>query len=175
MSLKQSSHAWFDKLNNVLILFGFSRCHSNHSAFVYKKRMRLMILIIYIDDIIVSGNDLDGIEEVKNKLKETFQTKDPGQLRYFLGIEVEHSRNGIILRKYVQDLLTKIGMLGSKLVDISMDPNSNLNGTTSEVFNDIRRYKSLVGKLIYLTVNKRDITFVAEIISQFMETPRKIH
>lgn len=68
-------------------------------------------------------------------------------MHYFLGIEVARSRNGIVLslRKYVQDLLIEIGMLGSKQMDILMDSNSSLNDTTSEYFSDKRRYMSLVG------------------------------
>lgn len=110
----------------------------------------LVVLVVYVDDIIVSGSDLNGIEEVQNKLKTHFQTKDLGPLRYFLGIEVARSRKGIVLsqRKYTKDLLSETGMLGSKPADTPMDPNLQLDDENSPEFEDKRRYRSLVGKLI---------------------------
>ena len=67
----------------------------------------MIILIVYVDDIIVSGSDVDGIEEVKTNLKRKFLIKDLGKLRYFLGIEVARGIKGLVLsqRKYVHDLL----------------------------------------------------------------------
>lgn len=78
-----------------------------------------------MDGTIVFGNDLNGIEEVKSQFKEHLQTKILGQIRYFLGIEVAHSKREVLLsqRKNVQDLLIEKGMLGSKPTNTPMDPN----------------------------------------------------
>ena len=110
------------------------------------------------------------------ELKMHFHTKDLGRLRYFLGIEVAKGRHGLVLsqRKYTQALLSEIGMLGSKPAETLMDPNINMDEGSTE-FEDKRRYRRLVGKLIYLTVTRPDITFAVSAMSQYMQNPRKIH
>lgn len=65
---------WFDKLNNVFISFEFSTCHSKHSVFACKTKLGHVILIVHVDDIIIFGK-LDGIEDMKNKLEESFKQK----------------------------------------------------------------------------------------------------
>ena len=75
-------------------------------------------MIEYVDDIIITGNDKQGIDDLKIYLQNSFQTKDLGKLCYFLGIEVARSKDGINLsqRKYVLDILEECGLLGSKPV-----------------------------------------------------------
>ena len=101
----------------------------------------IVILVVYVDDIIVSGGDTLAIKEVKSQLKKNFHTKDMGQLRYFLGIEVANGRHGLILsqRKYTQDLLSETGMLGSKPTESPMDLNTNLHDEESPNFEDNKR------------------------------------
>ena len=85
-------------------------------------------MIVYVDDIIITGDDQKCIVELKNFLRLQFRTKDLGKLRYFFGIEVARSKDGISLsqRKYVLDILEETGLLGSKPVDTPMDPNVKL-------------------------------------------------
>ena len=68
---------------------------------------KITILIVYVDDIIITGDDLEEIEKLKKQLAKEFEIKELGQLKYFLGIEVAHSRNGIFIfqQKYILDLL----------------------------------------------------------------------
>ena len=83
------------------------------------------------------------------------------------------SKQGVILsqRKYIQGLLTTTGMLGAKLAGSPMDQNVVLDDTLSPKFEDTKRYKSLIGKLIYLIVTKPDITFVVSVLSQYIQDP----
>ena len=87
------------------------------------------------------------------------------------------SSEGICLsqRKYVLDLLTETGMLGSKPVDPPMDPNTKLLPDQGELLEDPEQYRRLVGKLNYLTVTRPDIAFAVSVISQFMSSPRSTH
>ena len=102
-----------------MIILYFSE-HSNDG--------KITVFIVYVDDIIVTGNDLDEIRRLKGKLAKEFEIKDLGTLRYFLGIEVARSSKGIFIsqRKYVLDLLQETGMLGCKPGDTSIDPNHKL-------------------------------------------------
>jgi hypothetical protein len=113
---------------------------------------KTVTLIIYVDDMIVIGNDEEGISELQRYLASEFEMKDLGELKYFLGIEVYRSKLGIFLsqRKYVLDLLAKTGMLDCKPVDISIVQNHCLAKYPNQVPTNRERYQKLVGRLIYL-------------------------
>ncbi|KAL0368234.1 UNVERIFIED_CONTAM: Retrovirus-related Pol polyprotein from transposon RE2 [Sesamum calycinum] len=124
------------------------------------------ILAVYVDDILITGSDIDGIEEAKTYLQKHFVTKDLGRPRYFLGIEIAHSKHGVSLsqRKYACDLLQEAGLLGTKPVDTPMDSNPNFWNDDGNYLEDKTKYRRLVGKLIYLTVTRPDISFVVGLI-----------
>ena len=88
----------------------------------------MSILIVYVDDIIVTGNDNEEIRELKNKMSQEFEIKDLENLKYFLGIEVARSKHGIFIsqRKYVLDLLNEARMLGGRLTDTPIETNLKL-------------------------------------------------
>ena len=113
-----------------------------------------------MDDIIISGSDSTGFADLKRYLGQHFQTKDLGTLRYFLGIEVARSSQGLYLsqRKYVLDLLSKTSLLGARPANTPMDSIVKLDGEQGKLFSDVGRYRHLLGKLIYLTVTRPDIT-----------------
>ena len=102
---------------------------SNHSVFYHHTSSgHCIYLIVYVDDIVITGSDHDGIQKLKQHLFSYFQTKDLGKLKYFLGIELARSNSGVVMyqRKYVLDILEEIGMLDCKPVDAPMDPNVKL-------------------------------------------------
>ncbi|XP_058217335.1 uncharacterized mitochondrial protein AtMg00810-like [Rhododendron vialii] len=120
-----------------------------------------VLLIVYVDDIIITGDDQKGFEELKQFLHSQFHTKDLGKLWYFLGIEVARSKDGISLsqRKYVLDILEETGLLGAKPVETPLDPNVKLCVDQGEEFPHPDQYRRLVGKLNYLTNTRPDISF----------------
>jgi hypothetical protein len=84
--------------------------------------------VVYVNDVVIIGDDSGGIAQLKMFLQQTFHIKDLGKPRYFLGIEVARSWTGINLsqRKYVFYLLEETSLLGSYLVDSPMDLNQKL-------------------------------------------------
>ncbi|KAL0323461.1 UNVERIFIED_CONTAM: Retrovirus-related Pol polyprotein from transposon RE2 [Sesamum angustifolium] len=137
----------------------------------------MVVLAVYVDDILITGSDIDGIEEAKTYLQKHFVTKYLGRPRYFLGIEIAHSKHGVSLsqRKYACDLFQEAGLLGSKPVDTPMDSNPDFWNDDGNYLEDKTKYRRLVGKLIYLTVTRPDISFAVGLVSQFMDKPRSIH
>ncbi|KAK4385641.1 Retrovirus-related Pol polyprotein from transposon RE2 [Sesamum angolense] len=121
----------------------------------------MVVLAVYVDDILITGSDIDGIEKAKTYLQKPFVTKDLGRPRYFLGIEIAHSKHGVSLshRKYTCDLLQEAGFLGTKPVDTPMDSNPDFWNDDGNYLEDKTKYRRLVGKLIYLTVTRPDISF----------------
>nr|XP_027118139.1 uncharacterized protein LOC113735320 [Coffea arabica] len=148
---------------------------SDHSVFYKQSEAGIILLVVYMDDIVITGNDAAGISSLKTFLHSQFQTKDLGLLKYFLGIEVAKSRMGIFLfqRKYVLDLQSETGKLGAKPASTPMIPNLQL--TKGELLEDLGRYRRLVGKLNYLTVTRPDIAYSVSVVSQYMSNPTVNH
>ena len=126
--LKQNPRAWFGKFNQAVEEFGMQKSKSDHSVFYRNSNSSIILLVVYVDDIVITGNDSKGISSLKSFLQSQFHTKDLGMLRYFLGIEVMRSKHGIFLsqRKYVFDLLSETGKLGEKPCNSPMVPGVHL-------------------------------------------------
>ena len=103
--------------------------------------------------------------------------KDLGSLHYYLGIEILRNTHGLVLsqRKYALELLKCGNVLNDKPVTIPIDPLATLNLTDGELLQDPSRYRTLVGKLIYLTITRPDISFAAQLLSKFSQAPRTPH
>lgn len=124
--LKQSLRAWFRRFYQVLRRHGYSQGHVDHTMF-YKHLTngKFAILIMYVDDIILIGDDIGEMEKLKRVLVSEFEVKNLGFLRYFLGMDVARTTQGIVVcqRKYTLDLLEEIGMLGCKPIDTPIEVN----------------------------------------------------
>jgi len=150
---------------------------TGHSVFFKSSSLNKVIyLVIYVDDIVITGNDQEGIKDVKQHLFSHFQTKALGRLCYFHGI-VAQPQEGIAIfqGKYVLDILEEIGMLECKLVDAPMDPNVKLLQNQGEPYPDQGKYRRLVRKLNYLTMTRLDISFDGSVVSQFLNSPCDSH
>ena len=88
---------------------------------------------MYVDDIVLTGNDLEEVRKLKKQMAAKFEIKDLGALKYFLGIELARSKHGILIsqRKFVLDLLKEMGILGSKACDTPMEHNQKLGDDSS--------------------------------------------
>ncbi|RVW21525.1 Retrovirus-related Pol polyprotein from transposon RE2 [Vitis vinifera] len=154
--LKQSPRAWFSRFSSVVQEFGMLRSTADHSVFYHHNSLgQCIYLVVYVDDIVITGSDQDGIQKLKQHLFTHFQTKDLGKLKYFLGIEIAQSSSGVVLsqRKYALDILEETG----------------------EPLGDPGRYRRLVGKLNYLTITRPDISFPVSVVSQFLQSPCDSH
>ena len=120
--LKQST--WLGKFRQAVEEFGMWKSKSDHSVFYRNFSSGIILLVVYVDDIVITWSDSKGISSLKSFLQSQFHTKDLGMLRYFLGIEVMRSKHGIFLsqRKYVLDLLSKTRKLGVKSCSSPMVP-----------------------------------------------------
>ncbi|RVX18159.1 Retrovirus-related Pol polyprotein from transposon TNT 1-94 [Vitis vinifera] len=176
--LKQSPRAWFNRFSSVVQEFGMLRSTVDHSVFYHHNSLgQCIYLVVYVDDIVITGSDQDDIQKLKQHLFTHFQIKDLGKLKYFLGIEITQSSSSVVLsqRKYALDILEETGMLDCKPVDTPMDPNVKLVPGQGEPLGDPGRYRRLVGKLNYLTITRPDISFPVIVVSQFLQSPCDSH
>jgi hypothetical protein len=134
-------------------------------------------LLVYVDDIVVASDNSAEVSKFIKLLNDRFQLKDLGQLKYFLGLEIARSELGISVcqRKYALEVLEDSGLLASKPVHFPMEPNVKFSKDSGQILEDPTAYRRLVGRLLYLTISRPDISFVVQVLSQFMAQPRAPH
>ena len=125
---KVSIVAWFGRFSLATKRYGFTQSNTNHTLFLKRQQGKVTVLIIYVDDIIITGDDREEISRLQKQLASEFEMTNLGGLKYFLGIEVAKSNQGIFLsqRKYILDLLSEVGLLECKPVDTLIVQNHKL-------------------------------------------------
>lgn len=174
--LKQASRQWFAKFSEAVQSAGYVQSKADYSLFTKKQGKSFTALLIYVDDILITGNDSASIVALKKFLHSHFRIKDLGDLKYFLGIKVSSSTHGIFIsqRKFALEMIKDAGLLGTTLVDTPMERGLKLSNK-SDLLKDPSRYRRLVGRLIYLTISRPDINYPVHVFSRFMHEPRKCH
>ena len=149
---------------------GFHRAHVDHSLYVNENDIGIVAITIYVDDLIIVGDSAIEIDHVKGLLKQEFEMKDLGDLRYFLGIEIIRTLEGIWLsqRQYALDMLSKYGMADCKPIAMPLDVNAKLSAHVGDIMEDVTMYRKIVGSLIYLTITRPDLSYIVGLESQFM-------
>ncbi|GJT62024.1 ribonuclease H-like domain-containing protein [Tanacetum coccineum] len=178
--LKQAPRQWNAKLIQTLVECGFKQSKSDYSLFTKSEKGIFLALLLHVDDIIVTGNNIDEIEKFKEFLRTKFQIKDLGKLKYFLGIEVLETDLGVCLsqRKYCLDLLSEYGLLACKPSATPLEQNLAIRNERTDIdkiLDYITEYQRLIGKLIYLTHTRPDISYSVHCLSQFMHKPLRSH
>ena len=175
--LKQASRQWFLKFSQSLLQLGFITSSGDHTLFLKNSGGIYMAVLVYVDGIVIASSCDKATELLKTALQASFKLRDLGTLRYFLGLEIARSSAGISIcqRKYVLDLLTETGLLGSKPSSIPLDPSLKLSKEDGELLPNAEPYRRLIGKLLYLTFNRPDITFSVHKICQYTSSPRAPH
>ena len=130
--------------------------------------------------MVITGNSLEEIEKFKKFLNNKFKIKDLGELKFFLGIEVLKTKDGLCLnqRKYCLELLHEYGLLACRPVITPLPENIVLKYKEYDddtLLKNITSYEKLVGKLIYLTMTRSDIAYAVHCLSQYMHAPLKSH
>ena len=175
--LKQAPRCWFAKLTTALKKFGFKQSYSDYSLFRYIKDSRSLRVLIYVDDLIIAGDDLNMMTRFKAYLNEWFKMKDLGKAKYFLGIEIARGPMGMFLsqRKYALDIVAEAGLLGCKPVATPMEQNHKLLADKGPFYRDPVRFRRVVGRLVYLAITRPELSYTIHILSQVMHKPREAH
>ncbi|XP_031252284.1 uncharacterized protein LOC116110205 [Pistacia vera] len=157
---------------------GFSStCSQDVSLFFYKKDSQVVYLLVYVDDILVIGNNSQLIDQVVTDLNNQFALKILGEVQYFLDFEIQRNAIGLLLAqtKYAQDLLQKAGMKDSKPCPTRMATGVKLRKENSEMFDQPTLYRSIIGDLQYLILSRLDLAFSVNKLSQFLQSPTVAH
>ena len=175
--LKQAPRAWYGRINAFLQNIGFKTCQADSSLYAYVQGEYIVLLIIYVDDLILTGSSDMLIQDIKSKLKGEFDMKDLGELKYFLGIEIIRDAydTWMVQRQYALDMLSRYGMTACKPISVPLEQNVKLRADTGDLLEDPAMYRQMVGSLIYMTITRPDLSYAVGLVSQFMQSPRKPH
>ncbi|XP_022891927.1 uncharacterized protein LOC111406783 [Olea europaea var. sylvestris] len=174
--LKQAPRAWFQRLGSFLIQLGFYCNRSDTSLFIFHKHSNIIYLLLYVDEIIIIGNNSSLLATFTWKLNSEFATKDLGLLSYFLSLESTTTSDGLFISqlKYARDILTHAQLLDSKLVHTPMVILQTLS-VDGLLFSNPTLNRSLIGALQYLTITRPDIAHAVDSVSQFLHSPTEDH
>ncbi|KAJ9548514.1 hypothetical protein OSB04_021057 [Centaurea solstitialis] len=144
--LKQAPRAWFQRLSMALFSIGFKGSKTDPSLFIYSSQGTILYMLVYVDDIIITGNNDVAINAVVNRLRTTFAIKDLGPLHYFLGIEIVPTGKDVILsqKKYIMELLQRAGLSGSKPTPSPMTTANPLYANDSPAFSDPIKFRQII-------------------------------
>ena len=175
--LKQAPRAWYSLIESYFMKEGFQKCPYEHTLFLKKSERGILIVCLYVDDLIFSGNDESMFSKFKQSMMAEFDMTDLGRMRYFLGIEVHQKGDGIFLsqRKYTQEVLERFGMEDCNPVHNPIVPGLKMVRDENGVKVDGTMYKQIVGSLMYLIATRPDIVYSVNLISRFMEHPTQLH
>jgi hypothetical protein len=167
--------AWYTHLSDFLLSIGFLASKVDISLFILYDGTNIFYLLVYIDDILLTGSNSAMLHRLVQLLSSEFKLRDLGDVHYFLGIEVQSTGMGLMLRqhKYILDILTRAGMTSYKPVDTLFSP-SKLAIQPDHPFSDPTRFRQIVGALQYLTFTRPDICFVVNRVCQYMHAPTPI-
>ncbi|CAM8886571.1 unnamed protein product [Rhodiola kirilowii] len=177
--LKQSPRAWYAKLSTRLHQLGFKPSRADTSLFILCRPQLTIYMLVYVDDIIITGSCPDSINGLIKSLSSSFPIKDLGQLNYFLGLEVLHNSGGLVLsqRKYALDLLHRSAMENCKPTSTPLSTTEKLSREHGRPLgkDDALKYRSIVGGLQYLTLTRPDISFAVNKVCQYLSKPTDAH
>ena len=177
--LKQAPRQWYAKINKYLVeTLGFKSSANDPCLYVRHKPANLTIIALYVDDLLIAGNDIKSISTVKRQLSKIFEMKDLGKLDVMLGIHVERCRRKKLLfisqPDYAQTILHRFDMQDSNPMStpmVSFKTSTNTSNDSIEI-----PYRQAIGSLMYLMVGTRpDIAFAICRLAQFSENPTKEH
>jgi hypothetical protein len=141
--LKQAPRAWFAKFSSTISQHGFSASSYDSALFFRRLDHGITLLLLYVDNMIITGDDVQGIQDLKRFLGQHFEMKDLGPLSYFLGLEVFSSSDGYYLTqaKYTSDLISRAEITDNKIVDTPIEYNNRLNTHDGEPLPDATLYR----------------------------------
>ncbi|KAM1824444.1 hypothetical protein ACFX13_024030 [Malus domestica] len=175
--LKQAPRAWFQRFSDFLLELGFHESSCDYNLFVFRKQGVYIILLIYVDDILITGNSPPQISRLITRLGTLFSMKDLGHLRYFLGIEVNYYGTAMHLcqSKYALDLLSRTKFTEAKPISTPVSSGHKLSAYEGDSFDKPEVYRSVVGALQYITITRPDLSYAVNQVCQFMHAPTTSH
>lgn len=175
--LKQASCQWNQELTKFLLSSGYVQSKHDYSLFVKYDGYKFTTALVYVDAMLLTGNCEAEMLATKGALDNQLTIKDLGLAHYFLGIELCRTDSGTFFnqRKYILDLLSDAGLIESKPVAFPLPQGTTLSADQGKLLDNPNTYKRLIGRLLYLTMIRSEVSYAIQHLSQFVAFPRDTH
>uniref|UniRef100_A0AAV1VFK5 Reverse transcriptase Ty1/copia-type domain-containing protein n=1 Tax=Peronospora matthiolae TaxID=2874970 RepID=A0AAV1VFK5_9STRA len=176
--LKQASRVWNETFDEFVCSIGFEASAFDPCLYIKVVDGHCVLVLVYVDDVLVTGSSLELIAQTKADLKTRFEMTDSGKCTFVLGIELVDESDGSVTmcqRRYVNDILKRFGMDECKATASPVDLSTRLVASTEAAKIDVP-FREAVGALMHLTTATRpDIGYAVGYVSRFMENPQQEH
>jgi hypothetical protein len=174
--LKQAPRAWFDRFSAFLLQYGFHCSLADPSLFIFHSDYGSLILLLYVDDILLTGTGDTLVTDFITLLSQEFVMKDLGPAHHFLGIEISQTQSGLHLSQshYAHTILERADMVDCKPMSTPLEAKTT-DSPNTPLMEDVSFFRGLVGSLQYLTLTRPDLSFGVNYVSQFMHAPTIAH
>eukprot|EP00253_Pinus_taeda_P031356 PITA_31356 len=175
--LKQAPRAWYYRLDKYFHQQGFSKGSADSNLYMKIDNDKLLILVVYIDDIIFGSNEEAMSQNFSLVMQKEFEMSLLGELTYFLSLQVQQNKYGIFLSqtKYLKQILKKYGMEYLKPVCTPMVTGCNLSTNDDSEAVHQPTYRSMIRSLLYLIGTRPDIVHAVGVVGGFQENPKEAH
>ncbi|KAL3686034.1 hypothetical protein R1sor_004056 [Riccia sorocarpa] len=166
--LKQAPRAWYQRIDDFLQKHDLQRSTSDYNPYSYKDQGHIVLIVLYVDDLLITGNHTEKINWLKGQLKLQFEMTDLGLMQHYLRVQFTRLPSGIFMCQthFIDKLLKQAGMADCNPSQTPMDTKIKLSANTSEPEVDGTTYRSLVGGLIHVTHSRPDASFAVSLINQ---------
>jgi hypothetical protein len=175
--LKQAPKAWYSRIDSWLLAQGLTRSKYDPNLYYSTKDGKRTFILLYVDDLLITGDDHEKIASLIAALKLEFRMTDLGNAALYLGAEIQWRDDGILLTQaaYIQKLLNKFGLSNCNSSLLPMDPSLHLQRIMDTSKVDAELYRSLVGSLIYVTNTRPDVCYAVSCVARYMTSPEQAH
>ena len=175
--LKQSPRAWYARLHTALLAWGLIQSLSDPNLYFAHIGSHTVALLVYVDDILLTGSDSRLISQLKTHLQHQFKTNDLGPLHRYLGVQFDRTTNGLHMhqRPYALSILQFFHMEDCKHSLTPLHEGLSLSKHSDTPLVDPTLYRMLVGKLLFLTKTRPDLIHAVSVVSRFMQNPQEAH
>lgn len=175
--LTQALRQWNTKVTTQLKTYGFTQSAHDNCLFVFTKYDCFIALLVYADDVLLTGNSETEIHKVKKFLDHKFTIKDLSHVKYFLGLEFTRFDRGLYVNqhKYFLDLIQDAGLLGCQPASTPLPKGTRLSSSEGKPMIDSQQYRRPIGILLYLGFTRPDIAYAIQQLIQYVQAPRDNH
>jgi hypothetical protein len=175
--LRQSPRAWYACLHAALLAWQLPQSHSDPNLYFAHIGNDTIVLLVCVDDILITGSNLHRITQLKHHLHCTFKTNDLGPIQKYLGVQFDRDSTGLRMHqtKYALSILHLFNMEHCSPSHTPLPEGLILSKDTNTPPVNATLYRMLVGKLLFLTKTRPDITHALSVVSRFMHNPQEAH
>ncbi|PKU76067.1 Retrovirus-related Pol polyprotein from transposon TNT 1-94 [Dendrobium catenatum] len=175
--LKQAPRQWYNTFTSFLLSIGFTHSKSDSSLFIFRKQNITLFLLVYVDDILFTGNDANAISNIIHQLHGKFAMKQLGRANSFLGIQIRKETDKYFLSQetYARSLLQMAQLTRCNSLSNPTCTKLPKDFQPDPILGDPTMYRKLTGALQYLCLTRPDIAYSVNLLSQHMHQPMPEH